>query len=269
MSGADLPFGGLTDLHNHLLAGVDDGARSAEESECGLAALARDGVRRLVVTPHLSAELTVRDDALEARLAELDAAWVAFSGVTGREVEVALHRGAEIMLDTPEPDFSDSRVRLAGGSYVLIEFPHAMIPPHVNHVLARIAAKGIVPLIAHPERYPQIAGDPEVPLTWRDHGARLQVNAGSLLGWYGSRAREAAWMLLEHGLADTMASDYHARGRSPLPAALEVLAEAGADGQAELLLRDNPERIVHDRRLEPAERLVRPRRTLWNRLVRR
>ena len=109
---------GVVDLHSHLVPGVDDGARDLEQALAGLGALTRAGVTALAVTPHLNATLTTRRDVLELRLAELDTGWRALTGAAG--VGVELRRGVEIMLDTPQLELSDERVRIGGGPYVLV-----------------------------------------------------------------------------------------------------------------------------------------------------
>jgi protein-tyrosine phosphatase len=71
---------------------------------------------------------------------------------------MAVHRGAEVALDTPDPDLSDDRVRLAGTRFVLVEFAYMTVPPNAGSVLRRIRDAGWVPVLAHPERYTRLGG---------------------------------------------------------------------------------------------------------------
>lgn len=256
---------GLIDFHNHVMPGVDDGASDDEEAAFALRSLMDQGVSHIIATPHVEGSLTLRPAGLERRLAALDAGWAALQRVALDHVpDITLYRGAEVMLDTPEPDLSDDRLRLAGGTFVLVEYPFMMVPPHSGAVIRTIVSAGFTPIIAHPERYTGVR-DAALPAQWRSHGALLQVNSGSLTGRYGPQAKENAFALLERGLVDYLCSDYHARGRPSVQGGRGLLAEMGAAEQAELLTAVNPRRLLDGQLPLPLEP-VRVRRSVLNRL---
>jgi protein-tyrosine phosphatase len=259
---------GPADFHSHVIPGVDDGAASDAESAAALQAFVEQGTERLIATPHVDGSLTLRPAALAVRLAEIDAGWDRLSALArGQFPRLTIRRGAEVMLDTPEPDLSDDRLRLGGGTFVLVEFPYMSVPPRSTGVLRALAAGGVTPVIAHPERYAGMTPRSRLPAEWRGAGALLQVNAGSITGRYGTQARLNALALLEAGLADYVCSDYHARGRLPTAGARRVLVELGGAEQAELLTVTNPARLFDARKPLPVAPL-RPRRTTWDRLRR-
>src|SRR5690606_7367835 len=199
---------GITDLHSHLMAGVDDGAADASEARAALAALRAAGAVHVVTTPPVDGSLTRRADALERRLEALDAAWTALAALAAEhEPGLRLERGAEVMLDVPTPQLDDPRLRIAGGPFVLVEFPHRILPPQSANTLARLAQQGWIPLVAHPERYASLGDDLEPIGAWRRVGAYLQVNGPALLGRFGPRVRANALTLLARGWADCIASD--------------------------------------------------------------
>jgi hypothetical protein len=145
---------GIGDLHSHLVPAVDDGACSLEEALDAVERMVERGVRSIVTTPHLNASTTKVASDREARLAEVDEAWNEVCGaVKVRFPTLGFRRGHEVMLDIPDPDLSDPRVRLSGTSFVLVEWPRLQIPPQTEPVLERICAEGYRPIIAHPERY--------------------------------------------------------------------------------------------------------------------
>jgi protein-tyrosine phosphatase len=254
------------DLHNHLMPGVDDGASNIEESRAALTAMREAGVVALVATPHLKGSLTRQPEALSARLAELDAGWERLLALGRSEFPgVSLNRGVELMLDTPAPDLSDPRLRLAGGSFVLMEFPFMTVPPHSAHAISELRMQGWKPVIAHPERYAGVDPRLEIAGEWRRCGGVLQVNVGSVLGRYGEEARERALALLEHGWVDLLASDYHARGRLMVRSVTEKLNELGAEDQARLLLMTNPRRLLAGEDPLPVAPLQ-AQRSLWSRI---
>lgn len=254
---------GITDLHSHLMPGVDDGAADAVEARAALAAFRAAGAAHLVTTPHVDGSLTLRADALEQRLDALDAAWTALVGLAAEhEPALRLDRGAEVMLDVPTPELDDPRLRIAGGPFVLVEFPHRILPPQSADTLARLARRGWIPLVAHPERYAGLGDDLEPIGEWRRAGAYLQVNGPALLGRFGPRVRANAFTLLARGWADCIASDYHARGEPRLAEYREALiAELGSE-HAELLLSINPARIARGEPPLPVPP-TRARRRVW------
>lgn len=252
------------DLHSHLMPGVDDGARSDEEARLALDRLAAAGVTAALTTPHFRGSLTHEPAACDARLAELDAGWSRLRAAADGRLE--LHRGVELLLDVPDPRPTDPRLRLGGGAFVLVEFPHMTVPPNADRPLQGLREQGFIPVLGHPERY-QGVGDPvDAALQWRRAGAYLQVNGPSVLGGYGEPARLRALALLDAGLVDYVGSDFHARGEPMVQAYAAALSNAGRnDEQMELLMRTNPARLVEGLDPLPVPRLSLSR-SLWSRL---
>jgi protein-tyrosine phosphatase len=254
----------ITDFHNHLMPGVDDGAHTGEESAAALAALAAEGVTTVITTPHVDASIAAQPAALQRRLAELDAAWATLQDVAA-DSAVRVLRGAELALDVPDPDFSEPRLRLAGTDFVLVEFAYMTVPPNSAAVLQRIRQGGWIPILAHPERYGALGHNPDLALEWRGAGAFLQVNGASLLGRYGTEPKRAAEQLLARGWVDYICSDYHSRTGPWVARYRQWLLEHGATEQALLLLQVNPQRLVDGELPIPVPPLVHQRR-LWQRV---
>jgi protein-tyrosine phosphatase len=239
-----------TDFHSHLMPGVDDGARDESFSAGALARFRGEGVGQVITTPHFTGSVTLVPEALAARLTELDAGWAALQRVA--QVEGAPHggalhlsRGAEVMLDIPDPDLSDERLRLAGGPFVLVEFPGLQLPPlNAEYAIVALRQKGWRPVVAHPERYRNLDEGLTTLARFRSSGGWMQLNAGSLMGAYGAHAAACAQRLLARGWADYASSDYHARGEPGVAAFVAQLDAMGASEQAELLTVVNPARLL-------------------------
>lgn len=245
------PDGGpaaVVDLHTHLLAGVDDGARDASEARDALYALHDERVEAAVATPHLSCSLAESDpDGWWERLDTFGMAWEALRGTAGSAaVHVRLELGVELRLDASVPSLEDARVRLAGTEYVLVEFATLQMPTFGGRQLDAVVERGAVPVLAHPERYRGLGEQMATAAAWREAGALLQVNAGSLLGQYGRAPRRVAWALLERGWADVVASDYHARGDPKIREA-RAAVERMSETHARLLFSTNPRRMLEGR----------------------
>lgn len=234
------------DFHSHLMPGVDDGAADLAEAVEGVEAMARDGVRTLITTPHFDGSLTKNTAAAALRLAALDAAWDALmADAAVSATGVRLMRGVELLLDVPDPDLTDPRLRLNGTRFVLVEYPAMQLPPmHADFAVRMLRDQGWQPVIAHPERYRNVDDTLVELATLRMAGAYFQVNAGSLVGAYGESVARRAWALLTRGWAEFGSSDYHARGLPTVAAARTMLAERGGAAVGDLLFSENPARLA-------------------------
>lgn len=251
-------MGGWTDLHNHVIPGVDDGARTVAHAVRAVMALRDEGVETVVATPHVDGSITRMPDRLRTRLAELEAGWDRLGSALATSAGPVMLRGAEVKLDVPAVDLSDPRLRLAGGPAVLVEFSQLTVPPRSAETLHAIRSQGYIPVLAHPERY-QGGADPDLTRirSWVEAGAVLQVNVGSLAGLHGQRAKRLAGWILEAGLAHCLASDYHGYGSPRLAAVREVLDSWGEDG-ARLLFEENPARLSEGQDPEPVPPMSAP-----------
>ncbi len=226
----------MIDLHSHLLPAVDDGSKSVAQSIKVMQALAAGGVTDMCLTPHLRAgQLSAAPPASHEE---------AFAALTAAAPKAPrLHRGAEVMLDRPITVTGQKarRFTLAGTRYMLVEFPRMVAFDTVSIALGRVLDLGLVPLLAHPERY--TCCSPEAVTRWRELGAYMQVDATTLLSTQsrGQRARA----LLSAGLADILAADNHGDDRSIATGRQFVEAQEGAS-QAELLTVVNPRAILDD-----------------------
>ena len=257
------------DLHSHLVPGVDDGARSIEESLEAVERMVANGIGRIVTTPHLNASLTRDTDRLEECLEKVDRAWRELAEQVGeRFPDLEFFRGHEVMLDVPDPDLTDSRLRLAGTSFVLVEWPRLQIPPQTERVIGRIVESGYHPIIAHPERYSGMKQELTVAGAWRNAGAYLQVNHGSFVGRYGPDARGVATEFVARGWVDYLSSDFHARAHLQihLTDAQDFFTTNGGQEQLRVLTVSNPARVLRGELPLPVSPL-RTRRPFWSRFA--
>jgi protein-tyrosine phosphatase len=245
----------VIDLHCHLLPGVDDGSRSVEQSVQVLERMAADGIREICLTPHLAASWIV-----EGPPPEHDDAFARLVRVAPTAIK--LHRGAEIMLDKPlsAGAAEGRRVTLAGTRYALVEFTRLATPGSVLTAVKQVLQLGLVPLLAHPERYPFCSMAAIARM--REQGVVTQVDANTIFHptGRGRRARQ----LLALGLADILAADNHGDERS-LAEPFARLTKAGGGAAAKALMEQNPAAILADRSVEQVGPLT-VKIPLWSRL---
>lgn len=222
----------MIDIHTHLMPGVDDGSPSVEVSVPILERFVGEGVDVVVCTPHLQASRASQAPHEEYEMIFRELRARAPRGIT-------LLRGWEIMIDVPNVDLRDRRLGLGGSAAVLVEFPRMNVPAGAEAELMRLRMTGVIPVLAHPERY--WGCTPAMVRTWRNAGAAIQMDASMLLG--GPNASKLARALLAEGLVDCIASDNHGDERS-LSGARQWLLELGAIEQADLLTRGNARRML-------------------------
>jgi len=229
----------MIDIHTHLLPGVDDGSPSIEVSVPVLDRFASQGVEIVVCTPHLDASraFLAPFDHHSRLLEDLRAA-----APNGPELQL----GWEIMLDVPGVDLRHSSFCLGGSTAVLVEFPRMNVPHQAASELYRLRMSGLVPVLAHPERY--WGCTPEQVEEWRRVGAVIQMDAAGLAS--GTRGARLAADLLHAGLVDLLASDTHGDSRSLAPAR-QWLIEIGATEQIDLLTRENARRLLRNEPVVP------------------
>ena len=222
----------MIDMHSHLLPGVDDGSRSFETSVAVLTKFAEQGVECVVLTPHLNVS-RVNEAPYERHLEILDELRSKAPSVP------ELKLGWEIMLDEPGRDLRSPRLSLGGSNAVLVEFPLSGVPAQGGEELYRIRSSGVVPVLAHPERY---WGCSVAKVEhWKKAGAVIQMDTAGLLG--KGRIAKVSRELLENGLVDLFASDNHGDSRT-LATARAWLLEVSTPAHADLLTGGDARRVL-------------------------
>ena len=244
----------MIDLHCHILPGVDDGA-DCQATSLDMARMAwRQGTDVIVATPHCcrpdqpqrlsSAVLTGRLGALNRALRDGGS-------------QLAVLPGMEVFATPELPALLDSGelVTLAGSRYLLVEFFFPEEVDFMEFTFSTVLDHGLIPVVAHPERYAAVQESPELAADWFRRGFILQLNKGSILGQLGLGAKKAAWWLLRHGLAHVIASDAHTAffRNSGLAHVRETVSNELSWRYAQILLEENPRCIVQDLPVIPAE----------------
>jgi protein-tyrosine phosphatase len=232
---------GLCDLHCHLLYGLDDGAKTLDETLEMARVLVALGFSSIAPSPHNRPQYPPKEVAIK-RLAEVQDA------LRAAGIPLFLSANAEnFMLDerfVPSLGTEDARL-LGKGSYVLVEAPYSVPVPALPEIIFRIKLKGVTPLIAHPERCYEFERKGRAAEAVRA-GARLQLDLGALIGRYGPKAKKVARALLEERLYTVAATDLHSpRGAGDwLGRALEELRKRVGEQGFDALMKNNPSRIL-------------------------
>jgi len=226
------------DLHCHILPGLDDGAKTMDETLRHARRLHAEGVRDVACTPHVKRS---HHHVVLSELAERRA--VAQRAIDAEGLHVRLHPGGELahedalLLDKPELDLIAQGPEDA--PWLLLECPFDGLDDDFTAAAERLTELGYGLLLAHPER--ALGGHGRLrPLV--EDGALLQVNVCSLLGNHGLDVQEVAAELVRRGIVYCLASDGHPGTREhTLQLGFHLLLAAGASSaQAYRLTQSNP-----------------------------
>ena len=231
----------MIDIHSHVLPGLDDGSPSLEESLRMVRMAAETGTTDLVATPHANLRYRFDPEAVERKLAELAEA----SGGG-----VRLHRGCDFhfYFDNIQDALANpTKYTINHKKYLLVEFSDLLIAKTTDEVFARMLDAGMVPIITHPERNFLLHRRLDTLQGWVGQGCLVQVTAQSLLGRFGSEARNACRELIERGLVHFVASDGHdSQDRPPrLDIAYQRVAKRYGGALAERLFLANPRAVLY------------------------
>lgn len=233
---------GFIDLHLHYVPGVDDGVQSLGDALTICRELKRMGYERLVTTPH------IRGGMFENRRPGLEQAFQALRAEFGEDASLPLLQlSAEHHCDSLFVELFEAGEILPypGERAVLLEFPNDSLPVAFDRFAFRLARKGLRAIIAHPERYVPLFKRTDPIDALLDQEVGLQLDLMSLVGKYGRHARKAAERMLEEGAYTIAATDTHrVEDLARVAEALELLHKLVDDEEANILLSENPRRLL-------------------------
>lgn len=196
----------VTDMHSHLVPGIDDGSPDLATSVELIRGFAELGYKKLITTPHILWEIYPNTAAgIRNGLQEVQAA------VQAAGIDIELQAAAEYFIDDHFSEMLQQKEPLLtlSGNLVLVEFSMVTAPMDLKDVLFELQLQNYQPVIAHPERYTYLWRKKEFFQALRDNGCLLQLNLLSLTGYYGGAVQELAEYLAKSDLYDLAGSDLH------------------------------------------------------------
>lgn len=196
----------MIDIHSHIIPNVDDGARSVEETFNILKEAQEAGFTDVILTSHFllnyyetnAQELIFWKEKLQEVLKK-------------QGTKINLHSGMEIYITNQMEELLENKkiLTLANSRYMLIELPLATNVKYFDYVVYYLEAKGIKPIIAHPERYKCVQKDPDIVEEYIEKGCLIQCNYGSIVNLYGREAEKTIKTLLKKNQVHFLGSDVH------------------------------------------------------------
>ena len=198
----------MIDFHNHVLPNVDDGPQFIDESLDMLRCASKQGIKKVINTVHFQhPKMENKNVDNKYLLNQLD---ILQKAINDNNIDIELYLAAEVFYLPNLVEISSNPILTIGlGKYMLIEFTTNIYPTGFENILFDLQIKGITPIIAHPERYRFIQKDIKILESWLDKGYILQVDAGSVLGFFGLKTKGITLKMIKNGFIHLMGSDAH------------------------------------------------------------
>jgi protein-tyrosine phosphatase len=239
----------VIDLHAHILPGLDDGARTWEESlEMARMAVA-DGITVMVATPHLyqgrspDPERVNKKEVILERLAQFR------QKLAAAEIPLEVLPGCEFPLGFESLHLLEQDLVLTlndGQRYLLLELPGMALPPALEDIIFQLQSQGLTPIITHPERHMLLQERPEKLARLIDLGCLIQLTGSSLTGGFGRLVRKIARQMVKAGYIQVLATDAHSPSHRPpvLSLAVKELSRLVGPEQARAMVTVFPRKII-------------------------
>lgn len=234
---------GYIDIHNHSMFGVDDGAKTLEESLALLEMAYTDGIRTVILTPHAHYRRgSATPEDVRAKVLLLQ------ERIRGKHPELNLYHGNELYYDSEMPDKIEygEVCRLADTNYVLVEFSAEVAFWDMRKAFHEILCLGILPILAHIERYQCLYKRKGCVRELLEMGVYFQANAASVLGKGGKAEKKFLKRLLQKGYLHFIATDAHdTRARTPvLSVCAFYIKKKYGEETAKTIFFENPKKLL-------------------------
>ncbi len=194
-----------SDMHSHLIPGIDDGAQDMDQTIAMLAKFESLGYKKVVTTPHIMTDSFPNNP--EIILSGLEKVKNEIKKVG---IEIEIEAAAEYYFDeTLMPKIKNKELLTFGDNYVLVEFAFHSPPQFLDQLFFELKTHGYRPVIAHFERYLYYLGKIDKAEKWRSEGINIQINLNSLFGQYGPEVQKQAEKLIDEGQFDFVGTDCH------------------------------------------------------------
>lgn len=197
----------MTDVHSHILFGVDDGSSSIEESITLLKGLKEVGFNNVILTPHY----IEGSDYCSSRSNNLEKYNELKKIIKDKKIGINIYLGNEIFIDDDIIEYiKEGKISsLNDTKYLLIELPFHNKIVNLEDTLYELSYAGFVPILAHPERYDFFQKDYKMVDSLRENGVLFQANYASILGYYDNKSKKLLKYMLKKGYIDFLGTDIH------------------------------------------------------------
>lgn len=238
----------MIDLHCHILPCIDDGAKNMEEAVKMAKIAEGEGITKIVATPHYvdQGDYPGREE-VNKRISQFNEV------LRKKNISVEILQGHEVYMtpDTPALIRKGLVNTINNSHYLLMELPMFSKPFYAEEVILQLKLMGIIPIIAHPERYFYMMEEPNRLTRFIELGVLFQANSESISNPFNRRAKEIIDKLIANNMIHFVASDGHSPEyrRPTLKKAYETVMKLWGEKWARELFIENPQKIIEGQQI--------------------
>lgn len=251
----------MIDIHSHILPGIDDGAKDIEKTLEMLRIASNNGIKKIIATPHFYRGYYENKYADICSLVEEVSV-----KAKEKEINVEIFPGQEVFLDNHTLEsYKEGIIKeLNDTRYMLVELPMDAMPKNVLDIIYELRVLGVVPIIAHPERYKYIIEKPSLINNFINENCLFQINSGSIEGIFGSKVKKTSEVLIRNGICQFIATDAHStKGR--LPKVTEAIRIASnLNFNLKRTLTENTDKLLKDEVIQCISEKVKEKKSIFS-----
>ncbi len=196
----------MIDIHCHILPGIDDGAKTAEDTLTMLKDAIEEGITVITATPHHSPEYQNERPLILQKIHEVEQI------IEENNLPIQVLPGQEVRAyGEVIGDFKNNKLLTAADNsrFMLIEFPSDHVPSYASQLFYQMQSYGLQPILVHPERNSGIIENPNILYNFVSKGVLSQITASSVVGYFGRKIQKLTFQIIENNLTHFIASDAH------------------------------------------------------------
>ena len=251
----------MIDIHSHIVPGIDDGADTIETSLRMLKIAEDDGIKTIFATPHYyRGRFETDQNEVKGLIDELN--------IRAREqnINIEILQGHEVYLDREILNlYREDKIKTLNNSrYLLIELPFDRLPDYALDMIYELRLLGVVPVIAHPERYMYFIKKPWEINKFIDEGCLFQLNGGSITGLFGKEIQKTSETFLKHGIISFIGSDAHTtnKRRPELKKFFDIIEKNY--GELKRTLLNNVEKVINNEEILCTSEKIKDKRSIFD-----
>lgn len=240
----------MIDFHNHILPGIDDGAKTIEDTFALLKEAKEAGFTKIIFTPHY------KEEFYEVEVPEKIALFNEIKAQFARiEPEMELYLANEIYMsgDNIIEYLEQAKASTINNTrYVLFELPMNSKPLNLFDMVYEIQRAKLIPVLAHPERYSFVQNNPDLIYDLIERGILMQQNYASILGRYGKKAQVIAKKMLQANAVHFLGSDVHMVNTiyKNMQKSIEKIKDIIGEEKFEELSKINPTKVLKNQKID-------------------
>jgi protein-tyrosine phosphatase len=249
----------IVDIHSHIIPGIDDGSKSMEMTLEMIKNAQKEGTKEIVATPHYLLEYG------ETTIEEVKEYVKKINSILENEkIDVKVYSGQEVYYNEKIiEDYIEGNIGTINDSrYMLIEFSMHKFDKNIFDILYELQVRGIVPIIAHPERYKPIIEKTSLINDFVNEGYLFQVNSGSIEGKFGEKVKKTANILLDSNIYNFIGSDAHnVKNRNTGLKNALVLVSQNINND---IFKDSSEKLLNNEKIEFIGEKVKEKKSIFS-----